>query len=220
VAIAGTPIKRRFPHQRKPEVLPIVERFFFSGPSYFEATDLAIEEGQVPKHYTRPLLRVIRWQEAYHRCFAEPDSWCYERQLRRAEQLLMTKRWEEDGAKRLELDAARMKLYRIRDVTRGLHERVQIRLVIAVLDRHPCLVNVMVEARCIVEREQQEHQRRADRIATEMEWGSQLRPEEKLRKNVHKWRERGLLDDTHSEKSRENEGEWRSWAAIRGTPEQ
>ena len=79
---------------------------------------------------------------------------------------------------------------------------------------------MLQEARRIVEREQRDHRRRADRIAKEMGEGSQLRPQEKLRRNVHKWRARGLLDDTDCEKTSENEGEWKSWAEIRGTPEQ
>jgi hypothetical protein len=87
------------------------------------------------------------------------------------------------------------------------------------MERHPCLSNVLKEALRIVEREQQEHRKQADRIEKELGEGSRLRPQEKLRRNVHKWRARGLLENTDGGKMRENEGKWQSWADIRGTPE-
>jgi hypothetical protein len=119
----------------------------------------------------------------------------------------MGARWDEgDDERRRELDATRMELCRIRETTacdcwnyreqRWELDDERQRLVRSAIERHPCLSDVLKEARRVVEREAKEHLRRADRIETELGAGSTLSPEEKLRRNVHKWRAGGLLGGT------------------------
>jgi hypothetical protein len=225
-------VKRRFSGLRKAAILPLAQRFFRSGPSLFEARSLHLEEGRVPKHYTLPLLRIIRWQEEFHRFQGlDSDEWDVGRsalQIRRAEHLLMARRHAADDAKCPELDAAFLELNRIRETTGPDYWNVRERrweplseerqgLVRSALERHPCLSEVLKEARRIVEDERHQHRARADRIATEMSWGSQLGQREKLRRNVHTWRRQGLLAPSDDQKT--SDAEWRSWGDIRATPE-
>jgi len=199
------PLTRRF-RRRRPEMLPVVQRFFRTGPLPFEWPSLerAGFRGPIGAHYTKQLAAVITWKLRYLRWEGHrmPEVGRSQVQLERALNLLSMQRWQTVGDERDALDAALCEVERIVDETEPdtwdvaarcyrLDPMRQERLRAAVA-QHPILLDALRRARTLVEQEARHHQRRGEQLDREMREGSLPLPE-KLRRAVSGWRRRGLL---------------------------